>query len=141
MSDHSDVGGRGGQPPTKRQKFGDGESTSSSIAGMHVGGPMEDEATAHEKLEELGFSTDDLEAKREVPLPEGQSWTATAMMHFCRSGDLKMCRFLLAKGASVANPKEAEYWSPLLAAVIGGKLDVCEWLFEHLQTEDLKWTN
>ena len=150
----SGIGGAD-QPPVKKLKHGDDTETGTN----KFGGPVEDEATARKKLKEVGFDPDNVNDVRTYafdPAQEWDLWTAAPMGHFCRAGDLPMCRYLLAKGASITkacdsddendddddhdddddsdddDDDEAKYCSfPMMAAVRGGQLDVCKWLYNY----------
>lgn len=59
----SDNGGGGvdQEPMAKRQR---------TLTEAELGGPIEDEETAREKLEKAGFNPDDVEAPADVPCPD-----------------------------------------------------------------------
>ena len=88
-------------PQSKKQK---------SEGALDLGGPMEDEESARQKLEKAGFDpgavneavyvTDEVWAHYEDG-EEADEWEATPLIYFCRAGDVKMCRYLIAKGASI----------------------------------------
>ena len=126
-----DIAGGADQPPVKKLKRGDDEPGT-----INVGGPMEDEETARKKLEALEFDPDKVnDAKtygfRPVNEMHLDCWTATPMAHFCRAGDLPMCRYLLSRGASTTKGgfDDDDEWFPMMAAARGGQLDVCKWLY------------
>ena len=56
------------------------------------------------------------------------------MTYYCLKGDIKMCRYLLTKGAPTT-----ETWyktgdavlSPMMAACMGGSLEICQLLCEN----------
>ena len=134
----SDAGITGGadQPPVKKQKCDDDETGT-----INVGGPMEDEATARQKLEEIGFDPDKVDGVITYAFSQKLphiGWQASPMVHFCRAGDLTMCRFLLAKGAPTTEaPLPHSLSFPMMAAVRGGQLDVCKWLYDHGAASDV----
>ena len=123
------MGNRGSddEPPSKRSKHEEAE--------LDVGGPMYNEDTARKMLETVGFDPDDVHNYQEI-----EFWGYTPMSYFCLLGDLKMCRYLLSKGASTT-----ESWSetgngttsPMIAACRGGNTDVCKWLYENGGSADV----
>jgi len=108
-----------------------------------LGGPIDDEETARKKMEEAGFNPDEVTVPKYVYYPYGfnkiddLSWFVNPMCHFAGRGDLKMCRYLVSKGASTTNKTEAEgddisdELFPMVAAAKHGRKDVCEWLYKH----------
>ena len=99
---------------------------------IDFGGPVEDEATARMKLEEAGFDPDDLNKR------SGRSkliHNIHPMSHFCLEGDLRMCRYLLSKDASTSTKG---WYFPMMTAAMGGKLDVCKWLYDHGADDDTR---
>ena len=131
----------GGDRPAKKQK------QHNEIEAF--GGPMDDEETARKKLEEVGFDPDrPVDSASKI---EGDDYLP--MPYFCQRGDLRMCRYLLSKGASTTQSwvddyddnDETEggnlYRSPMYAAVCGGHLEVCKWLCEHGARGDIRMLN
>ena len=110
-------------------------------------GPVEDEEAAREKMKEAGFDPDDvtkectlsLDARKAINMDFlGFSTTKIGpMAYFCRIGDLKMCRYLLSKGASTTATNASGWWFPMYTAALGSHLDVCEWLYDHGAEEDV----
>ena len=102
-------------------------------------GPVENEETAREKMEEAGFDPDDVTKQCKLSyracVAGNTNRTLRAKMHpvtyFCLLGDLKMCRYLLSKGASSTATSTDCTWFPMYSAAAGGRLDVCKWLYGH----------
>ena len=142
MSDDRSAGG-GDQPPAKKQKRGDDDEDETTTEKF--GGPIEDETTALQKLEQVGFDPDLLQIEYDIEVTDSVTWSHTPMEYFCRVGDLPMCRFLLSKGVATTGGREDddeyEYWFPMLAAARGGHLDVCKWLCQFGARADLGGVN
>lgn len=123
------------EPAAKKQrKFTEAE----------LGGPIEDEETAQEKLEKAGFDPDDATKIMMVECPDGEGeWGVNPMIHFAGAGDLKICRYLLTRGASTTDgvtARSVHYhfgWFPMLAAASCGKREVCKWLYDHGAHQDI----
>ena len=105
-----------------------------------LGGPIEEEETAREKLKEVGFDPDNIHEVKEVPVPvkEDRWWAVNPICYFSAKGDLEMCRYLVTRGAITRESASVEYesgenieWFPMLAAASHGMKDVCEWLYHH----------
>lgn len=98
-------------------------------------GEVENEADASAKLIERGFNPDNVgEASR--PLGEPCIYPRkllNPMTYFCIKGDLKMCRYLLSRGASTTANVHGHY--PMLWAASCGNLTVCKWLFANGATD------
>ena len=129
----------GDQPVAKRQKTYEADGF----------GPVEDDKTAREKLQEAGFDPDDVHTARSdlvPPLnPLGSWYNITPMTHFSILGDLPMCRYLYhVRGASTTAPTDDQrtemgertahgaptrFWFPMQAAVSRNKISVAKWLF------------
>ena len=151
MSDAAEavVGSGGADRPSKKQKRDGTETTASG----DLGGPMEEEATARQKLQDAGFDPDSPRLLQAV-IPSG-GWYVNAMAFFCRIGDLKMCRYLLFKGASATqtwNDDDDDHThhdgsnvnticSPMYSAALGGRLDICKWLCKHGGRGDIRNEN
>lgn len=126
----SGVGGAD-QPPAKKLKSGDDTETGTVDK---FGGSIEEEATALKKLKEAGFDPEKVNRTQIIAFDQKLphiTWQASPMVHFCRAGDLPMCRFLLAKGASITKASDDGWWFPMVAAVRGGQLHVCKWLLDN----------
>ena len=147
MSDAVESAGESGQSdrPAKRQK----QHNETEAFGR----PMDDEETARRKLEEAGFDPD-------KPLDDAFDVQDFPMTYFCGVGDLRMCRYLLSKGASTTQSwvDENEDYdsddddddggsavnlipSPMFAAARNGHFDICKWLFEHGARGDIRKGN
>jgi len=155
MSDAVDFAGGSGRadrPMKKQRRDGTGPA---AIASGHLGGPMEEEVTARKKLQDAGFDPDSPWLLRAV-IPSG-GWYVNAMAYFCKVGDLKMCRYLLFKGASATQTWNDDdntdindgsnginintICSPMYAAAHGGNVDICKWLCEHGGRGDIRNVN
>lgn len=105
--------------------------------------PMYDEATARKMLEEtvllsaedtrdgepvVGFDPDDaaLDNTYESQHKTSGSCKTTPMLCFAAKGDLKMCHYLVSRGASTV--KACNSWCPMYTAARGGQLEVCKFL-------------
>lgn len=128
-------GGVAGEPQLKKRRTEDTNAT----------GPVEDEATAREKMEEVGFDPDDVtkECRLNQHAKEGtNALVMNPMSYFCRIGDLTMCRYLLSKGASTtAASGSFDFWFPMYSAAITGQLEICMWLFAHGAEGDIRRAN
>jgi hypothetical protein len=114
------------------------------------GGPMYDEATARKILEEAddgdpddnaAFNPDD--AKLD-DLYYIESWGAyfTPILYYCYTGDVKMCRYLVSRGASTTKSSEdddhPQYVTfPMLQAAYEGYLDICKVLHANGAQNDI----
>ena len=150
MSSNALVGGGevAGEPRTKKQRTGETGKNE-----FQPDGPVEDEATAREKMEEVGLDPNDV--KKQCRLTEEAAEDMglfgerkmSPMSYFGRLGDLKMCRYLLSKGASTSEASEHQFngtrcwWFPMYAASNGGQLEVCKWLYNNGAEGDIKKTN
>ena len=156
MADAVQAAGGSGRAdrPSKKQKR---DETEAAMLMASLGGPMEEEATARKKLQDAGFDPDSPRLLRAV-IPSG-GWYDNAMARFCRVGDLKMCRYLLFKGASATQTWNDDdddddedddsdddvdantICSPMYAAALGGNLDICKWLCQHGGRGDIRNVN
>lgn len=120
-------------PLAKKQKRGEDE--------IDFGGPMDDEAAARKKLEEAGFSPDNIEELGNRQL-RSRWGNITPMPYFCFKGDLKMCRYLLSKGASTTGGIEdkplSKWLFPIMMAAKGGSFEVCKWLYDNGAENDIR---
>ena len=101
-----------------------------------LGGPIEDEVTARKKLEDAGFDPVKVTQIKLVNNPDGleNTWYVSPIIHFAGAGDLKMCRYLVTRGASATDEAGVEInivKCPMSAAAVFGRKDVCQWLFHH----------
>ena len=151
MSSNALAGGGevAGDPRSKKQR-----TSETRKIEFQPDGPVEDEATAREKMEKAGFDPDDVknqcrltdEAAGDIGLLHGER-TMSPMSYFGGLCDLKMCRYLLSKGASTTEASEYQYtdkrcwWFPMYSAACKGQLEVCKWLYKHGADRDIKKTN
>ena len=138
MSDSSVRSAAGQEAPAakKQRKFTEAE----------LGGPIEDEETAREKLKEVGFDPENIHEIKLmlIPYEEDMWWDVNPICYFSAKGDLKMCRYLVTRGATTRESASVEYesgeiieWFPMLAAASHGMKDVCEWLYHHGASADI----
>ena len=137
----------------QKQNCGDEDIPPPSFGG----GPMYDEATARKMLEEaelipigiahgseavIGFDPDDEALDNRYVV-----WAyttgfhgaeVTPMIYFAREGDLKMCRYLVSRGASATKASSCGRWFPMFAAVIGRHFDVCKFLYANGAKSDIR---
>ena len=136
-------GGVPGEPqPKKRRADNDRDGKEK----FQHDGPVEDEETAREKMEEAGFDPDDVTKQCVLSKAARKAFNTRAeklrpITYFCRVGDLKMCRYLLSKGASTTATSTDGFWFPMYTAALGGHLDVCKWLYAHGAEEDMGGRN
>lgn len=129
----SDNGGGGvdQEPMAKRRR---------TLTEAELGGPIENEETAREKLEKARFDPDNIHETKLVRCVDGEYsvWIVNPICHFAGRGDLKMCRYLVAKGASTTDGVgfnesviASVEWFPMAAAASNCMKDVCRWLYNH----------
>mmetsp|Transcript_28322 Transcript_28322/g.81913 ORF Transcript_28322/g.81913 Transcript_28322/m.81913 type:complete len:298 (-) Transcript_28322:664-1557(-) len=140
--------GEDSEPPSKKQKFGE-----VSVPLFAFGGPMDDEATARRKLEKAGFNpdapVDDTVWRDDEGNGGGHFFGVyiTPMIYFCGIGDVKMCRYLLSRGASTTKMDEVEmvdddaFWCPMYAAADSGNVDLCNLIFSNGAESDIRRIN
>ena len=122
------------EPLRKRQKRGDGSDGNDE--------EMYDEATARKMLKEvvlvpedneygeeavIGFDPDDAALDNIYDIYNahwGRQLKMTLMIYFARKGDLKMCRYLVSRGASTT--KMALNSSPMHVAASHGNLAIVD---------------
>ena len=138
-------------PQSKRQKRGDGVEEA-------FGGPMYDEATARKMLKEvvlvsaenaedgeavIGFDPDDTALDNLYFVDDGnfEGMEVTPMVYFAQMGDIKMCRYLVSRGASTTAADDRNVFFPLYAAVSEDQLDVCKVLYESGAQNDVRRRN
>ena len=152
MSDAVEAaGGSGGADrPSKKQKR---DETEAAMLMARLGGPMEDEATARKRLQDAGFDPESPRFLQTTTLVQMDGIdiyeTHIPMTYFCRVGVLKMCRYLLFKGALTTqtwNDEEDDdeinsMYSPMASAAIGGHVHICKWLCEHGGRGDIRREN
>ena len=125
-----------------------------------LGGPMEEETTARKKLQDAGFDPDSPQLLQQHKLFQVDGDVHLAydipMTYFCRIGDLKMCRYLLSKGALATQTWDDDddddsdddddidandIMSPMSAAASRGHVNICKWLCEHGGRGDIRKVN
>lgn len=119
--------------------------------GYVVGEPIEEGIAARKKLKAAGFDPDNLDGAFEVSQNYGLegdkekggkiNWTVTPMVYFAYEGDLPMCRYLFAHGASTSSRNVQDEWFPLYAAALRGRAEVCKWLYENGAKRDIRREN
>ena len=111
-----------------------------------LGGPIEDEEMAREKLKEAEFDPEDIHEVKDVSCPSGviSRWDVNPICHFAGAGDLKMCRYLITRGATTRDVASVEYDDgevsdcfPMYAAAQYGAKAVCQWLYHHGAHSDI----
>jgi len=142
----SDQQGGDNEPLSKRQKRKEGAETVPVIA---LGGPMHDEPTARRMLEEVvldddedesGFDPNDaaLDNIHEVHDLTFGGNGITPMIYFAQKGDVKMCRYLISRGASTTKMSKRDVWNPMNVAVQHGHLEVCKVLHANGAKNDIR---
>ena len=145
MSDAVELAGEsdGGDRPAKKPKHNE---------IVAFGGPMDDEETARKKLKKVGFDPDRPANSISGIQIEGYFDNYLPMSYFCAVGDLRMCRYLLSKGASTtqswvddddddSDDEVNNIPSPMYAAAFGGQLEICKWLCDHGARKDIRKEN
>ena len=138
-------------PQSKRQKRGDGVEEA-------FGGPMYDEPTARKMLKEvvlvsaenaedgeavIGFDPDDTALDNLYFVDDGnfEGMEVTPMVYFAQMGDIKMCRYLVSRGASTTNrSEELGLLFPMLMAAQEGHLNICMLLYVNGAQNDVRRT-
>ena len=91
------------EPLSKKQKGGQEEEAAADFP------MMEDETTARSKLREAGFDPDaSVDDFVEVDLSPTWRCRTTAMIYFCRKGDIRMCQYLLCLLYTSPSPRDVE---------------------------------
>jgi len=115
-----------GTPPAKRRRL------------LDAGGPIEDDATARQKMrdakvydaeseERTGFDPDNvMDAKAMKP-----------MTYFSGEGDLPMMRWLYVNGADATDDTSNSWKFPMYVAAAYGHKEAVEWLFLHGAASDV----
>ena len=143
------------EPQNKRQKCGDDDAAAPEIIAF--GGPTYDEATARKILQEevlvfaeyavdgeavIGFDPDDAALDNvyeiETDLHAGNM---TPMIYFARKGALKMCRYLMSRGASTTKSDDRDIYFPMYSAAAQGQLDACKLLYDNGAQNDIRRMN
>ena len=145
------------EPQSKRQKRGDGDEVAAPEI-IAFGGPMYDEATARKMLKEVGFDDDDSDKESNDDDGDNEfqgfdpddaaldrsydiSGWITPLIYFALKEDVKMCRYLISRDASTTKAAEDNFYFPLLAAVSGGRLEICKLLHENGAENDVRRAN
>ena len=150
------------EPLSKKQKRGDGDEKPKADEIIAFGGPMYDEATARKMLEEvvlviesefhrapavIGFDPNDA-ALDNVYYIDDYYWKGveiTPMIYFAHKGDVKMCRYLLSRGASTTNVHDSvescNFYFPMFTAAREGHLEVCKFLYANGASHDIRKEN
>jgi len=129
---------------TEKQRVGNEKSPLPPYINNDVGDPIEDSNTAIQKMIDAGFDLDKDINDEEIhhKMIEHKSDPITPMIYFClRKGDLKMCRYLFANGATCTQTTKSGFWFPMYAAALRGNLNICRWLYEHGAKEDIRKRN
>ena len=118
---------------------------------LDAGGPVEDEATARQKMrnaevytsegdEIVGFDPENVRDRKHKYIRDyrrREEFVITAMGYFAGEEDLKMMRWLYVNGADTRD-EDVDIWFPMYAAARGGKIHACKWLAEHGAAGDVK---
>ena len=123
------------EPKSKKQKVDESGEVVHSDA---LGGPMYTEATAQKILE--GMPLLDKGGWADDSASDGM-YDVTPMIYFARQGDLKMCRYLVSRGASTTKVSSNHFWCPMYAAALSGCLDICKFLYAHGAKNDIRKVN
>ena len=143
----SGSGGTEPEPDPKRRRL------------LNAGGPVEDDETARQKMRNArvyktgvdgingeydGFDPDEVMGVRSfspyggaLSRSDAKTKYITAMGYFTKEEDLPMMRWLYVNGADTRD-EDVDVCFPMYLAVIGGDLDICEWLFDHGAAKDVK---
>ena len=80
-----------------------------TLTEADLGGPIEDEETAKQKLANAGFDPNNIALEKMVESPERDftEWSVSPTIHFCAAGDLKMIRYLVSKGIPTVRVRES----------------------------------
>jgi len=116
---------------------------------LDAGGPVEDDQVARKKMRGAkvgwlwtaetrsgytGFDPDTVNQQNPIYVGE---YLTSPMGYFSHEGDLPMMRWLYVKGADTRDD-DVSYWCPLHVAASNGKLEACQWLYEHGAAKDIK---
>lgn len=95
----------------------------------------------HDDYERYGYGAIDYDDVSLSDDDEYETWSVMPMIYFARQGDLPMCRYILCEGGSTTAGNKEGHWFPMYAAVLEGHLDVCKWLYEYSDDDDIRRTN
>ena len=117
---------------------------------LDAGGPIEDDKTARQKMRQAwvnndtgidystGFDPENVCQKKIFrPLRSTYGSLSTPMSYFAYTGDLPMMRWLYVNGADTRDENVRGFF-PMYAAARGGKLEACQWLYDHGAANDVK---
>ena len=110
---------------------------------LESGTREECEIFARGELREKGFDPEKLNEEVEVHFEyddELENRSLSPMLYYAEIGNLKMCRYLLSRGAdcTLANHNEEEYVFPMLIAANRGKFHTCKWLYANGAADDIR---
>ena len=142
------------EPQSMRQKVGGDEKEATEIIAF--GGPMYDEATARKILQAavlipakyaedgeavIGFDPDDA-ALDHLYFVDNEDFDAvriTPMTYFVQREDVKMCRYLISRGASTTKSwEEDDSLCPMWYAAQDGNLEICNVLYANGAQNDVR---
>lgn len=104
---------------------------------------VEEDRKARELLKTIGFDPENVNKVCAVYYDEEEdaSRTVTPMIYFSRKGCIKMCDYLLSRGADCRKTTKLGILFPMYAAAVHGNVNVCDWLFRHGAKEDIRKQN
>ena len=126
---------RGGEPELKRRRL------------LDAGGPIEDDETARQKMRDAkvgepggeiaGFDPDNVVGLKSLVASHSGGYEMSPMGHFCWKRDLPMVRWLYVNGADTRDENVGLFF-PMYMAVMHGRMEICEWLWDHGAAQDVK---
>ena len=109
-------------------------SGGSVAVGMDHDDTDEEDQPARELLKTIGFDPDNIH-KLYTFVSCISNWSVTPIIYFCRHGNLKMCRYLVFRGADCRTP-DMYGCCPLLRAVMSGYLEIVQFLYHECGAQD-----